>query len=84
MNVNLYATLRRVTGSRSVEVPVPGGATVRELLDAVFERYPALRRALTDDGGNLLGHVHVFVDGRDAPYLDRALETPLSGDETVD
>lgn len=84
MNVNFYATLRQVTGCKSVEFPLPEGATVQRLLDAVLERFPGMRPKLLDEQGRLHSHVHVFINGRDAPYLERALETPLEMDDTVD
>jgi molybdopterin synthase sulfur carrier subunit len=84
MEVRFYATLRQVTGCRSVTLPMAGGATVRRLIDAVLERYPAMREDLLDGNGELLGHVHVFINGRDAPYLDDGLETVLAAEDTVD
>lgn len=84
MNVNFYATLRQVAGCKSVEFPLPAGATVQRLLDAVLERFPGMAGKLLDDQGRLYPHVHIFINGRDAPYLDRALETPLEKDDAVD
>jgi molybdopterin synthase sulfur carrier subunit len=84
MNVNFHATLRQLTGCKSVEFSLPAGVTVRQLLDAVLERYPEMRSLLLDDQGRLYPHVHLFINGRDAPYLGRALETPLEEDDAVD
>jgi len=84
MNVNFYATLRRFTGRKSVEFSLPDGATVQRLLDAVLDRFPDMAGYLLDDRGRLYPHVHIFINGRDAPYLDRALETPLTQDDAVD
>ena len=84
MEINFYATLRLTAGCKTVEVPLPDGATVRQLLDAVIERYPQMREDLFDEKGRLYPHVHVFINGRDAPYLDDALETRLAPDDSVD
>ena len=84
MNVNFYATLRQVTGRKSVEFDLAPGVTVRELLGAVIERFPGLEGELFDADGSLFGHVHVFVNGRDAPYLEKALDTVLAADDEVD
>jgi molybdopterin synthase sulfur carrier subunit len=84
VQVNFYATLRLVTGAKSVEVPLRAGATVRQLLEAVLERFPGMRDDLLDDSGKLYGHVHLFINGRDAPYLERGMETPLAADDAVD
>lgn len=84
MEVRFYATLRPIAGARAVPFPFEPGTTVRSLLDRVVERFPAMREQLLDADGALYGHVHVFLNGRDAPYLDRGLETPLSADDAVD
>ncbi|MHC4956653.1 MAG: ubiquitin-like small modifier protein 1 [Planctomycetota bacterium] len=84
MNVNLFATLREVAGKKTVEFELADGVTVRELLDRVIERYPVMREKLFDEDGELFGHVHVFINGRDAPHLDRALDTPLTPADKVD
>jgi molybdopterin converting factor small subunit len=39
---------------------------------------------LLDAAGGLYGHVRVIVAGRDSQFLDGALDTTLSTDETVD
>ena len=47
-------------GEKSVAVP---GATVREVLDALFTEYPTLRDYVTDERGALRHHVVAFLDG---------------------
>lgn len=84
MNVNFYATLRQVAGCKRVEFALPAGTTVQRLLDAVLERFPGMRAKLLDEQSRLYPHVHIFINGRDAPYLEHALETPLEKDDAVD
>jgi len=84
MKVNFYANLRQITGGKSVELDLPGGTTVHGLLAAVVRRYPELRDKLFQEDGTLFGHIHVFINGRDAPYLDRKLATELEESDTVD
>ena len=57
---------------------------MRELLAAVIERYPGMREELFNDAGELYAHVHVFINGRDAPLLDNALETELGATDAID
>lgn len=40
------------------------GATVREVLDRVFEANPPARTYVLDDQGHLRHHMVVFVDGK--------------------
>lgn len=51
---------------RHVECPVAKvpGATVREVLDAVFADNPVLRGYVLDDQGGLRRHMSVFVGDR--------------------
>lgn len=84
MKVNFYATLRPIAGQKTVEFSFPDGVTVQGLLDAVVERFPEMRDELLNEEGKLYPHVHVFVNGRDAPYLDDAMATPLGSSDKVD
>jgi len=84
MKVNFYANLRQITGGKSVELDLPGGTTVHGLLEEVVRRYPELRDKLFREDGTLFNHVHIFINGRDAPYLDRKLATALEASDTVD
>jgi molybdopterin synthase sulfur carrier subunit len=84
MKINFHATLRQITGRRTVEFDLLDGTTVRGLLAAVVERYPEMREELLHEDGTLLDQVHVFINGRDAPYLDRKLATRLAETDTVD
>ena len=84
MKVNFYATLRQITGQKTVEFDLEAGITVQQLLDAVLARYPDMRDDLLDENGRLYGHVHLFINGRDAPYLDDGLETIIKPGDKVD
>ncbi|HLF25164.1 MAG TPA: ubiquitin-like small modifier protein 1 [Anaerolineae bacterium] len=83
MKVDFYATYRQIVGGKTVEIPVARELTVRELVEEIVTRYPPLRAELLNDQGELYAHVHVFVNGRDAPYLVDGVETPLGPDDTV-
>jgi molybdopterin synthase sulfur carrier subunit len=77
MEVSFYATLRRVVGARSIQVDLAEDATIRDLLNELFRRCPQLERELMDESGGLHQHVHVFVNGRDAPFLETGLDSVL-------
>lgn len=84
MKVNFYATLRPIVGKKTVNFDLPANVTVEQLVEIVVNRYPPLRKELLDEEGKLFPHVHVFVNGRDAPYLDDAMDTVLRPDDKVD
>ncbi len=81
---NFYATLRPIVGSKRLELPLEAGATVQQVLDYLVQRYPALRNELLDEHGNLYRHVHIFVNGRDVPYLEHGMNTSLTASDVVD
>jgi len=83
MKVNFYATLRDVTGQKTVDIDIPEYSTVRQLVDAVVDRYPLMRDTLLQQDGNLWGHVHVFINGRDAPFLVDQMETVIKPNDTI-
>lgn len=83
MRVNFYATLRDVIGGKSVDIHVPSGGTIRQFLDKLVHCYPALRRELFNERGELYQHVHVIVNGRDVPYLEDTMDTVLSPEDTI-
>jgi molybdopterin synthase sulfur carrier subunit len=83
MKVNFFATLRSVAGQKTIDFVLPEQATVRQLVDVIVTSYPLMRSKLLNEEGTLWGHVHVFVNGRDAPFLENELETVLKADDTI-
>ncbi len=83
MQVRFYATLRDIVGGKTVDFAVDHDITVRELLAEIIARYPKLRKELLDENGNLYGHVHLFVNGRDAQFLISGLETKIRPDDVI-
>lgn len=71
--VRIPPTLRTETGGeRHV---VAEGDTVRDVLELVSSRFPALRERIWEDG-EVAEFVNVYVDGEDVRTL-RGLETPV-------
>jgi sulfur-carrier protein len=52
------------------------GATVQEVLDALFARFEELRARMADEDGSLRRFVNVYVAGEDIRFLD-GLSTPV-------
>ena len=84
MRVNFYATLRPIVGQKTVDLPIKEGTTVQDVLETIVETYPALRAELMDENGQLLGHVHLFINGRDAPYLANMMATQIKATDKID
>jgi MoaD family protein len=83
VEVNFYATLRTIAGGKKVELDVPAGATVRQLLAEAEHRFPALTPLLWQSDGSLSDYIKVFVDGREMRHL-QGLETLIPAGVPVD
>jgi len=57
--VQFYAQLRDLTGVPEIEVELPDGATINELLERIYQRTPALR---AQDKSILIGAGVEFVN----------------------
>jgi len=78
--IRIPPTLRTETGGAPrVEA---AGDTVRELLDDLTSRFPALRNQLLEEDGHVAPFVNVYVEGEDVRTL-HGLETPVSHGQTV-
>lgn len=78
--VKLPTQLREAAGGESA-VSV-AGATVGQVLDALFDRHGELRDRLADGDGALRRFVNVYVDGEDIRY-GQGLETPVTDGQEV-
>ncbi len=73
--ISFTENLRRHVPCPPVEA---AGATVRDLLERVFDDNPPLRSYLLDDQGRLRKHVNVFVNNQ--AVADRILLTDPVGE----
>jgi sulfur-carrier protein len=77
--VRIPPTLReQANGEREI---VAEGDTVRDLLEDLMGRFPALHAQIVEDG-DLAPFVNVYVEGEDVRTLD-GLETEVRPGETV-
>jgi molybdopterin synthase sulfur carrier subunit len=77
--VRIPPTLREQTGG--VRELAAEGDTVRDLLDDLMDRFPALRRQLVEDN-DIAPFVNVYVEGEDVRTLD-GIDTEVRPDSTV-
>jgi molybdopterin synthase sulfur carrier subunit len=83
MIVNFYATLRQVVGSRQVELDLPQGGTLHQLIEEIVARFPNLRNEMLDPQGGLYSHIHIFVNGRDSTFLEDTLDSVLEPGDVI-
>lgn len=83
MKINFYATLRSIVGGKSIEFPEAAGMTVLETLEALIARYPGLKNELYRSDGTLYPHIHFFINGRDAEFLEAGLHYVIQPADTI-
>jgi molybdopterin converting factor small subunit len=78
VRVQFYAQLRELVGVQELELELPKGATVRELLDKLYEQRSALR---AHDKSILIGAGLEFVDRhyKLKPAEEIAVMPPVQG-----
>jgi molybdopterin synthase sulfur carrier subunit len=83
MKVNFFATLRDIAGGKVVEFDVDQGTTAQELLDAIIVKFPPMKKELLKENGEMHGHVHFFINGRDVQFTEDKFQTKIMPDDTV-
>ena len=80
-NVRLAPVLRAsVGGSKQVAAQ---GSNLSEVLDDLYERYPALKEQIQGtEGESLSRFVNVYINDQDARYL-QGLQTSVGPNDTV-
>ncbi len=78
--VRIPPVLRQATGGeREIEVT---GTTVSEVLDALYEKHPAVRTQLVTDDGELHKFVNVYLNDEDVRLLSW-LDTEVAERDTL-
>lgn len=83
MKVNFFATLRDIAGGKTVEFDLEHGVTAQEILDAIIEKFPKMKKELLNENGEMYGHVHFFINGRDVQFTDDGFQTKITQEDTV-
>lgn len=83
MKVHFFATLRQIVGQKTIEIDLPENSSVQDFVEIIVTQYPPMRKELLDENGNLYRHVHVFVNGRDAPFLEQGMNTIIKPEDTL-
>jgi molybdopterin converting factor small subunit len=78
--IRIPPVLRQATGGeREIEV---SGSTVSEVLDALYEKHPAVRARLQSDDGALHRFVNVYLNDEDVRLMSW-LDTEVTEDDTL-
>ena len=81
IRVDFYGIYRPLVGARSIELDA--GLSVRQVLEIVTVRYPALRDELLDPQGRLYPWVPVYVNGRNPRLWADGLDRPIGAADVL-
>jgi sulfur-carrier protein len=79
VTVKIPPQLRAVTGGQGSEAV--DGATVGEVMEALYARHGELRERVAGEDGELRRFVNVYLDGEDVRFLDGLRTTVPDGAE---
>jgi molybdopterin synthase sulfur carrier subunit len=83
MRVSFFAGLRQIVGQKTVDILIPEGATVSQLIREIVRTYPALEQELMDEQQNLYQHVHIVINGRAIQFLDAGMDRVISSTDNI-
>lgn len=83
MKVNFFATLRDIAGGKTVEFDVDHGISAEALLQAIVTKFPPMNKELLNEYGQMHGHVHFFINGRDVQFMDDGFQTKIMPGDVV-
>ena len=84
MDVHFYATLRAIIGKKTVTVEMPPNTTALELIQIVSAEYPALHAELLDAQNRFQQHMKMFINGREAVYMEDKFNTIIQPTDKID
>ena len=80
VTVNVTSVIQQaVNGQREFKAD---GSTIRELIDNIDRDYPGFAGRITDDKGEMLRFVNVYLNDEDVRYLQK-LDTPVNDGDSV-
>ena len=83
MRVEFYANYRTIAGGKTIAVESRQNLTVRDILQNVCARFPALKDELFNEHGDLYAYIPVYVNGRNPRLLEAGLNTLLQPDDVL-
>jgi len=83
MRVDFYGVYRPLVGGKTIEFELEYGATIRDLLEAVVTRFPALRGELLDQDDRLYPWIPLYVNGRNPRLLSQGLDATLDPNDVM-
>lgn len=83
IEIRTILTLKRIIGQGSVELILPEGSTLRNLLTSMVKAWGSeLESYLFDADGNLYQHIRLLINGQDIAFLNK-MDTVLQDEDKI-
>jgi molybdopterin converting factor small subunit len=79
--IDFYGIYRPIVGAESIAVEA--GLSLRQTLDLMVVRFPALRDELLDREGQLYPWIPLYVNGRNPRLWADGLDRPIGADDVL-
>jgi sulfur-carrier protein len=83
VSVDFYGIYRPIVGGKTIEFELEGRATIRDLLEVVVARFPALRVELLDRDRQLYPWIPLYVNGRNPRLWAEGLDRPIGAADVL-
>jgi molybdopterin converting factor small subunit len=71
MQIKIFGTLRLLLGRKTVQLDLPAGTALEDVLRELARQFPPLRAELWDADGRLRPDLPLFLNGRNPRLLPR-------------
>lgn len=75
MRVEFYGTFRLITKLKAIEFEVTPTCTIKDILQVVIKRFPALQHELFDERANLYAYIPIYINGRNPRLFADGLDS---------
>ena len=77
-----FATFREVIGAREMELTLPTGKKIRDLLENLCNAHPGLREHLFDAAGQIKPYIIILKNGRSVTSLQQ-IDTVIDDGDVI-
>ncbi len=83
MQFHFFGTMRLAVGQNIIALNERETVTLREALEALFQRHPVLRDTIFDEAARLRPNVPIFLNGRNPRLWPEGLSVLLTAADVV-
>ena len=82
VKVKFFATLKRITNQKEVEIRLVEGTKISQLMDILFKSFIDLKEEIFDNNNKTKDYIQILKNGRNIKYLN-ALNTQLEDADVI-